>query len=72
MTDKTGQKSGRRWKKREENHFDCLKELILEHVTVNETGAYVIPPDHRDKYQYFVYILLFYKQPVYKQTALAC
>ena len=50
MRDRMGQKSGRGWKKREENHFDCLIELILEHVTVNETEAYVIPPDNWDKY----------------------
>ena len=46
-------------------------ELILEHVTVNETGALDIPPDKGNMVQYLVYILRFYKQPVYKQTVLA-
>ena len=47
-------------------------ELLLEHVTVNETGAFGIPPDKGNRVQYFVYTLPFYKQPVYKQTVLAC
>ena len=47
-------------------------ELLLEHVTINETGAFGIPPDKGNRVQYFVYTLPFYNQPVYRQTALAC
>ena len=47
-------------------------KLLFEHVTVNETGAFGIPPDKGNRVQYFVYTLPFYKQPVYKQTVLAC
>ena len=47
-------------------------ELLLEHLTVNEIGAFAILPDKRNRGQYFVYTLTFYKQPVYKQTVLAC
>ena len=47
-------------------------ELLLEHVTVNETGAFGIPPDKGNRVQYFVYTLPFYNQPVYKQTVLGC
>ena len=39
-------------------------ELLLEHVTVNETGAFGIPPDKGNRGQYFVYTLLFYREPV--------
>ena len=39
----------------------------MEHVTVNETGAFGIPPDKGNRVQYFVYTLPFYNQPVYKQ-----
>ena len=49
--------------KREENHFNLFIELLLEHVTVNETGAFRIPPDKVDK-GHFVYTLSF--------TVLAC
>ena len=42
-------------------------ELLLEHVTVNETGAFGIPLDKGNRGQYFVYILSFYKQPVYSK-----
>ena len=38
--------------------------LLLEHVTVNETGAFGIPPDKGNMVQYFVYTLPFCKQPV--------
>ena len=31
--------------KREEHHFNFFIELLLEHVNVNETGAFGIPPD---------------------------
>ena len=58
--------------KTEENHFYFFVELLLEHVTVNETEAFDIPPDKRNRGQYFVYTLSFYKQPVYKQIVLAC
>ena len=47
-------------------------ELLLEHVTVNEIGAFGIPPNKGNRVQYFVYVLPFYKQPVYKQKVLAC
>ena len=52
------------------HHF--FIELLLEHVTVNETGEFGIPHDKGNRSQYFLYTLLFYKQPVYKQTVLAC
>ena len=45
---------------------------LLEHVTVNERGAFGIPPDKGNRGQYFVYTLPFYKQSLYKQTVLAC
>ena len=72
MRDGTGQKNGSGWWKREENHFHFFIELLLEHVNVNKTGAFDIPPDKGNRGQYFSYILPFYKQPVYKQTVLAC
>ena len=34
------------------HHF--FIELLLEHVTVNETGAFGIPPDKGNRVQYFV------------------
>ena len=49
-----------------------LCELLLEHVTVNETGVFNIPPYKGNRGQYFVYTLSLYKQPVYQQTLLAC
>ena len=49
MRFRTGQKSGTGWKKREENHFHFFIELLLEHVTVNETEAFEILPDKWDK-----------------------
>ena len=52
------------------HHF--FIELLLEHVTVNETGAFGIPPDKGNRVQYIVYTLPFYNQPVYKQTVLVC
>ena len=59
--------------KTEENHFHrFFIELLLEHVAVNETGTFGIPPDKGNRVQYFAYTLPFYKQPVYKQTVLAC
>ena len=73
MRDQTGQKSGNGLQNRERNLFHCFFiELSLEHVTANETGAFGIPPDKGNRVQYFVYTLPFYKQPVYKQTVLAC
>ena len=47
-------------------------EVLLEHVTVNRTEAFGIPPNKGNRGQYFVYTLPFYKQQVYKQTVLAC
>ena len=32
-------------------------ELLLEHVTVNETGAFYIPLEKGNRGQYFVYTL---------------
>ena len=48
MRFRTRQISGTRWQKREENHFYFYIELLLEHVTVNEAGAFDIPPDKGD------------------------
>ena len=48
MRFRTGQISGMRWQKREEKQFHFFIELLLEHVTLNETGAFVIPPDKGD------------------------
>ena len=45
---------------------------LQNHVTVNETGAFGIPADKGNRGQYFLYNLPFCKQPVYKQTVLAC
>ena len=45
----SGQKSGTGWQKREENLFYFFIELLLEHVTVNETEAFEIPPDKGDR-----------------------
>ena len=53
-------------KKRVENHFHFLVELLLEHVTVNEIGAFGVPPDEGQRGQYFVYTIPFYQQPAYK------
>ena len=74
MRDGTGQKIGSGWKNREENHSHFFVELLLEHVTVNEMKQDLIwhPSRKRNKGQYFLYALPFYKQPVYKQTFLAC
>ena len=52
------------------HHF--FMELLLEHVTVNETRAVGIPPDKGNRVQYFVYTNPFYKKSVYKETVLAC
>ena len=54
-------------KTEKENLFHrFFKELLLEHVTANEKGAFGIPPDKGNRVQYFVYTLPFYNQPVYK------
>ena len=45
---------------------------VVRNVTVNETEAFGIAPNKGNRGQYFVYTLPFYKQPVYKQTVLAC
>ena len=57
-------------KRRKPLHF--FVELLLEHLAVDETKAFGIPPNKGNRGQYFVYTLPFYKQPVYKQTVLAC
>ena len=44
----------------------------MEHATVNEAEAFGIPPDRRNKGQYFVYTIPFYKQQVYKKEILTC
>ena len=51
------------------HHF--FIELLLEYVTVNETGVFGISLDKGNRVQYFVYTLPFYKQPVDKQAVLA-
>ena len=51
----------KREEKREENHFNFFIELLLEHVTVNETGTFGIPPDKVD-WANILYIL-FLLQP---------
>ena len=44
-------------------------ELLLEHVTVNKTGAFGIPPDKGNRGQYFSYTLPFYNnQFIRKQS----
>ena len=58
--------------KKRKNHFHFFVELLLEHVTVNETETFGIPPNKGNMGQYFVYTLPFYKEPVYEQTVLAC
>ena len=47
--------------KREENHFNFFIELLLEHVTVNETGTFGIPPDKVDWVN--ILYILFLLQP---------
>ena len=50
------------------HHF--FIELLLGHVTVNETGAFDIPPDKGNRVQHFVYTLPFYNQQfVSKQSS---
>ena len=61
MRDGTGKKAGLH-DKTEENHFHSFVELLLEHLTVNETGAFGIPPDKGNRGQHFVYTLAFHKQ----------
>ena len=48
-------------KRRKPLHF--FVELLLEHLTVDETKAFGIPPNKGNRGQYFVYTLPFYKQP---------
>ena len=69
MRDETGQKAGVDDKTEKEYLFHrFFIELLLEHVTLNKTGAFGIPPDKGNRVQ----TLPFYKQPVYKQTVLTC
>ena len=49
-----------------------LCRTVIRTVTVNDTEAFGIPPKIGNRDQYFVYTLLFYKQPGYKQTVLTC
>ena len=54
MRDETGHKTEK------ENLFHrFFIELLSEHVTVNETGAFDISPDKGNRVQYFVYTLPF-------------
>ena len=69
MRDETGQVDDKTEKEHFFHHF--FIELLLEHVTVNETGAFGIPLDKVNRVPYFVSTLPFYKQPVDKQTVLA-
>ena len=59
-------------REKENLFYHFFIKLLLEHVTVNETGAFGIPPDKGNRVQYFVYTLPFYNQPVYKQAVLTC
>ena len=52
------------------HHF--FVQLLLEHVTENETEAFGFPLNKGNRVQYFAYTLPFNKQPIYKQTVLAC
>ena len=58
--------------KQRKKPFHFFVELLLEHLTVDETKAFGIPPNKGNRGQYFAYTLPFYKQVVYKQTVLAC
>ena len=60
MRDRTrlNNKSGS-WKKKK-NHFHFFIGLLLEHVTVNETGVFGIPPNKEYSSHYFAYTLPFY------------
>ena len=52
-------------KTEKENLFHrFFKELLLEHVTANEKGAFGIPPNKGNRVQYFVYTLPFHKEPL--------
>ena len=54
--------------KREENHFHFFI-FLLEHVTVNATGASGIPPEKGNRGQYFVYFIYTFL-PLYIPTFL--
>ena len=45
---------------KEENHFHFFIELLLEHVSVNETEVFGIPPNKENRSQYFAYTLPIY------------
>ena len=45
---------------KEENHFHFFIELLLEHVSVNETEVFGIPPNKENRSQYFACTLPFY------------
>ena len=55
MRDRTGQKAGVD-DKIKESHFHFFVELLLEHVTVNETGAFDIPSDNGNRGHIILYI----------------
>ena len=57
-------------KTEKENLFHCFFiELLLGHVTVNETGAFGIPPDKGNRVQYFVPFLFISNQFISKQPS---
>ena len=72
MSDGTWKKAGVDDKTEKKTTFIFFVELLLEHVSVNEIGAFGIPSDKGNRAQYFLYTLPFYRQPIYKQTILAC
>ena len=57
----TGHKAGGHDKIGKKTTFSFLLELLLENITVNERGAFGIPPHNGDRGQYSVYTLSFYK-----------
>ena len=55
---KVGQKSGRGSQNRAENHFHFFIEMLLEYITLNETGAFGI---YSWQYLYiYIYIYIWY------------
>ena len=58
--------------KQRRKSLSFLCRTVIRNVTVIETEAFGIPLNKGNRGQYFVYTFLFYKQPVYKQTVLAC
>ena len=70
MRDETAQKRRVVDKTEKENLFHhFFIELLWEHITVNETGAFAIPPDKGNRVQYFVPFLFITKQFISKQSS---